>query len=144
MKKSIFTLPVAVVVFIPSMSLGLKGQARQEASFQNSVQPFLAKNCYACHSQKIKMADLNLELLHDSASAGKRPELLDKIVEKLTTGKMPPAGRPAVSKTDVATVTAWIDDLLNGNREPEPGRVTARRLNRVEYNNTIRDLLGVP
>ena len=54
-----------------------------------------------------------------------------------------------LSASDVAAVTGWIrklpgvSDASTSARDADPGRVTARRLNRVEYNNTIRDLLGV-
>jgi len=116
-----------------------------DAAFQKNVQPFIAKNCLACHSEKLKSANLNLELFRDTASAAKQPEIWDKVRQKLNTGKMPPPGQPAVSKSEIAGVTSWIDGLLKGKTtEADPGRVTARRLNRVEYNNTIRDFLGVP
>ena len=59
---------------------------------------------------------------------------------------MPPKGRTAPSPEEIAKVTSWIDGAmarLDKNVKPDPGRVTARRLNRVEYSNTIRDLLAV-
>ena len=63
------------------------------------------------------------------------------MLDKVSTGRMPPPGVPRPAKTDVDAVTRWIETSLG--RVSSPGRVTARRLNRVEYNNTIRDLLGV-
>ncbi|MGH9674815.1 MAG: DUF1592 domain-containing protein [Bryobacteraceae bacterium] len=67
------------------------------------------------------------------------------MLEKLSTGKMPPPGLPAPSGAERSAVIRRIESTLRLNhREVTPGRVTARRLNRVEYNNTIRDLLGVP
>ena len=59
---------------------------------------------------------------------------------------MPPKGRPAPSPEEIAAVTEWFDGQfarLDRSMKPDPGRVTARRLNRAEYNNTIRDLLGI-
>ena len=58
---------------------------------------------------------------------------------------MPPVGLPAPSKPDVEAVTRWIDTVVlrSAPRRDDPGRVLARRLNRVEYNNTVRDLLGI-
>src|SRR5262245_26323463 len=98
-------------------------------------QLFLAKNCVTCHSDKVQTANLNLQ----------RPpsrEVWQKILEKLTTGRMPPPGVPAPPKADVAAVTAWIEGMLGPRaRAADPGRVTARRLNRMEYNYTVRDLL---
>ena len=124
------------------------GQARvaDDASFQKTVQPFLAKNCFACHNEKLKTANLSLEGFHDAASAARQPEVWGKVLDKLSAGKMPPPGLPPIPKAEVAAVTSWIEGMVKqpaANREPDPGRVTAHRLNRVEYNNTIRDLLGV-
>ncbi len=61
---------------------------------------------------------------------------------------MPPKGKPKPSEAELDTIYAWIDaDVLkvdcNPNGPKDPGRVTIRRLNRAEYDNTIRDLVGV-
>ncbi|HYL99503.1 MAG TPA: DUF1592 domain-containing protein, partial [Blastocatellia bacterium] len=77
--------------------------------------------------------------------------VLKKIVQKLKAGEMPPPGMPGPDKADIDKVTGWISDYLKDNgenakqtdRRPIAGRVTAHRLNRTEYNNTVRDLLGV-
>lgn len=109
------------------------------ASFQQTALPFLSKNCFACHNQKVKSGNLNLEAVID-------PQVWDKVLEKVSTGQMPPPGMPAPSHADAVAFTTWIESLLTRSgfsREGEPGRVMARRLNRVEYNNTVRDLLGV-
>jgi hypothetical protein len=115
-------------------------------AFTKAVQPFLSRNCYACHSAQTAMANLDLAGFKSEAEASSRPEVWRKVLEKLTTAKMPPKGQPAPPKAEVAAVSTWIDGLLARNPSPKeqaPGRVTARRLNRVEYNNTVRDLLGV-
>ena len=82
-------------------------------------------------------------------TAVKQVSLWDKVHDKLSAGLMPPPGIPGPSKDEVAAVTGWIEHLPGRaaarlvSAENTPGRVTARRLNRAEYNNTIRDLLGV-
>ncbi|MDQ6705867.1 MAG: DUF1592 domain-containing protein, partial [Acidobacteriota bacterium] len=82
----------------------------------------------------------NLSLERDDLPAA----VWDKVLDKVSTGRMPPPGSPALSSTEVATITAWIKQFLGPAYESTgPGRVTSRRLNRVEYNNTVRDLLGV-
>ena len=116
------------------------------AAFNKDVQPFLAKNCYLCHNDKVTTAGLNLSAYTSDELAARKPEVWDKVLEKLSSGKMPPAGRPVPEKVEVAPVITWIEGVLaraGFSREAQAGRVTARRLNRVEYNNTIRDLLGV-
>ena len=141
---------------MPALSLGLfgcillaglqnvAGQNRQ--TFDSRIRPFLSKNCTGCHNAKLNTANLNLDSFADEASAAKKPELWDKVRDKLVTGKMPPPPAPAPAKEDVAAVTNWIEGVLksSGYASDNPGRVVARRLNRVEYNNTIRDLLAVP
>jgi hypothetical protein len=73
-------------------------------------------------------------------------ETWERMYEKLRTGEMPPKPMPSPKPNDVAAVTQWIEtlfDRVDRVTPPDPGRVTARRLNRYEYNNTVRDLFGV-
>jgi hypothetical protein len=118
----------------------------EKTGFEKSVQPFLKTNCFLCHNEKLKVGGLNLEGYHDAKSALQDREVWEKVVQKLRTGQMPPKGRPAPQPEEIATVTQWFElqfARLDRNMKPDSGRVTARRLNRVEYNNTIRDLVGV-
>jgi len=132
---------------IAAMALAIVPMAAaQDAVYTKTVQPFLATHCLACHNEKLATANLNLAAYANDAAAVKHPEVWDKVLDKLSTGKMPPAGRPVPPKAEVTAVSAWIEGVFtraNYGHEAEAGRVTARRLNRVEYNNTIRDLLGV-
>ncbi len=89
---------------------------------------FLEKNCQKCHQN----------------FGNPSVELWDKVLDKLSTGRMPPPGAPQPAKADVAAVTAWIERLPGRpSVSSDPGRVVSRRLNRAEYNQTVRDLLGV-
>src|SRR5437588_9074861 len=72
-------------------------------------------------------------------------ETWQAVCEQLSAGDMPPEEKPRPSKAEIAQLTSWVKDALSF-RDPgprDPGRVTIHRLNRVEYNNTIRDLVGV-
>src|SRR5947208_1945393 len=109
-----------------------------QSEYAARVLPFLAKNCFACHSDKVKTANLSLE------NPGRSAAIWEKVLDKVSSGRMPPPGSPAPPKPDVAAVTAWIEKSLGRSPQTsEPGRVTSHRLNRAEYNNTVRDLLGV-
>ena len=82
----------------------------------------------------------------DDASALKKRGVWEKVADNLRSGDMPPPGKPRPNADELDTINAWLDAVVfqidcNGPRDP--GRVTLRRLNRAEYNNTIRDLLGV-
>jgi mono/diheme cytochrome c family protein len=116
------------------------------ATFEGTVQPFLARNCQGCHNAKASTAGLNLEALGHAGSVEKDRDRWEQIVSRIKSGAMPPAGMPRPDASAVQAVTHWIEaefsrqDLLI---RPDPGRVIARRLNRAEYSNTVRDLLGV-
>jgi hypothetical protein len=118
------------------------------ASFGKDVVPFLARHCYSCHGGGKSKGDLTLDRYRDEPAVVKDHDVWEKVVEMVQTGEMPPKakGRPRPTLSEVELATGVIDDLLDrfdctGARDD--GRVTIRRLNRVEYNNTIRDLVGV-
>ena len=116
------------------------------AGFRNTVQPFFNKNCALCHSTKLKTGGLDVQAFHGPSDLQGHRELWEQIVEKLKTGEMPPKGLPRPPRADVQAVANWIEaefNRLDNLAPPDPGRVTARRLNRYEYNATIRDLAGV-
>jgi hypothetical protein len=128
------------LVFISLLSVpGLHAQ-----DFQKTVLPFLKQNCFACHNDKLRTGNFSLEVLRDENTGLKRTADWVKVLDKLSAGKMPPSTMPAPPKADIAAVTVWIEKLLGSSTaDSDPGRVTTRRLNRNEYNNTIHDLLGV-
>jgi hypothetical protein len=112
--------------------------------YRDSVQPVLAKYCYSCHSEKAKAGNLSLEALRDPAAAAAHPAVWDKVLDKLSASRMPPSGLPAPTAAERKAVEAWASAVPGvAAAKADGGRVTARRLNRAEYNNTIRDLLGV-
>ena len=101
---------------MPVLSLGLfgciffgwlqdvAGQNRQ--TFDSRIRPFLSKNCTGCHNAKLNTANLDLDSFADEASAAKKPELWEKVRDKLVAGKMPPPPAPAPAKEDLAAVTS--------------------------------------
>src|SRR6266404_3699187 len=95
-----------------SSSTSTAAQVVSEEAFHKDVQPFLAKNCYLCHNEKLSTAGLNLSAFTSAELAERKPEVWDKVLEKLSSGKMPPPGRPAPAKAEIATVSAWIDGVL--------------------------------
>ncbi len=113
-------------------------------TFKDSVQPFLKSHCTFCHNDQLKTADLSFDHYQDEGSALKNAEVWRRVKQMLDRKMMPPAPRPRPSPEEVAVVLDWIDaNLSSEDTQPNPGRVTARRLNRAEYNNTVRDLLGI-
>ncbi len=115
-------------------------------TFEGTVQPFLATYCTACHGAQMQMAELRLDQFGGEEDALRHPGVWDDVLRMTSAGKMPPPGSPRPGVSAVEGVAAWIQSrrgAMAAYRVPRPGRVTARRLNRAEYNNTVRDLLHV-
>ena len=132
------------LVFAPSQWRAQGAQSPTE--FDRSVQPFLARTCYMCHNAELKSGGLNLEALQTASSITQSREIWERVLRKLRAGEMPPKGVPRPNPEELKTVISWIEgEFSRADRlvRPDPGRVTVRRLNRAEYNNTVRDLLGV-
>jgi len=107
---------------------------------------FLTKHCIACHGPQKKKADLVLHTYKDDQSLLADRKIWNKVLEVLQAGEMPPEGRPRPPLAEVEAFTHTVSAVFahadrTGKRDP--GHVTIRRLNRAEYNNTIRDLVGV-
>jgi mono/diheme cytochrome c family protein len=145
-------LAAGVLVFGSQTPQIMLGQAQPQASseeFEKTVAPVLSKSCIACHNDRARMGNLSLQAYTDLSTALAHPEVWQKVLNKLTAGEMPPRNVTPLAAAEVAAVIAWVKSVPGvSDVAPVPstgsaGRVTARRLNRVEYNNTIRDLLGV-
>jgi len=104
----------------------------------------LDRYCVTCHNQRAKTAGLALDAL-DLARVIDRAEVWEKVVRKIRTGAMPPAGLPRPEKALADDVASWLETQLDraALEHPNPGRPTLHRLNRAEYRNAIRDVLGL-
>jgi len=123
-----------------------QAQKAEETAFEKSVLPFFSQNCYLCHNAKLKSGGLNLEAYKTADSITQDRDKWERVLQKLSAGEMPPKGMPRPNEAELKAVVRWIEgEFERADRmvKPDPGRVTARRLNRAEYNNTVRDLLGV-
>jgi mono/diheme cytochrome c family protein len=117
-----------------------------DPSFETVVAPFVQKNCSGCHNDKLKTAGLALTSYHDKAAMLHDRGVWEKVIRRVRLGEMPPKPMPKPSDDSIATVTNWIEDqfeVADRTTPADPGRLTAHRLNRNEYNNTIRDMLAV-
>jgi hypothetical protein len=124
---------------------GAQQDARaQKVIFEKEVKPLLTRYCYPCHGEK-KKGGLDLRIYTDEKSVARDQEVFEKVLKNLQGHEMPPENKPQPTLAERELITRWVTDLFFpcDCRNPDPGRVTIRRLNRVEYNNTIRDLVGV-
>jgi hypothetical protein len=107
---------------------------------------FLNDHCVGCHSAEVKKGGLDLTALRLDATVPADLSLWIRIHDRVTAGEMPPRSRP---RPDAARQKAFVDGLANSIVAAEraalagEGRATLRRLNRNEYENALRDLLGV-
>src|SRR6266702_4348823 len=125
-----------------------KSKSRQltgDAAFQTRIKPVLGKYCFGCHGER-KKGDLDLRVYTDEASVLRDRKTFAKVVKNLQAHEMPPEKKPQPTPEERELITAWIQsEIFKCDCDhPDPGRVTIRRLNRAEYNNTIRDLVSLP
>jgi len=101
-------------------------------------------NCVGCHNDQARTGGLSLSRI-PADNVGANPEIWEKVLYKLRTGQMPPAGttRPAKAALDVAIASLELALDRAAIANPAAGRVGFHRLNRSEYANAVRDLLAV-
>ena len=109
-----------------------------------AVKATVDKYCVTCHSERLKTGGLVLEKM-DVSKPAVSVEVWEKVVKKLRGGAMPPAAAPRPDPATLSGVAAYFSDALDtaATRTPDPGRPVVHRLNRAEYANAVRDLLGV-
>jgi len=112
--------------------------------YRKEVQPILAKYCYDCHADGAKKGNVSFDTMKTEELVGKH-DLWYAVLKNTRTNIMPPAKRDGPTAEEQQVLERWIkyDAFGLNTKDPDPGHVTLRRLNRIEYRNTIRDLLGV-
>jgi hypothetical protein len=120
--------------------------ASEALAFKREIRPLLARYCAGCHGPEKKKADLDLTAFGDEASVLGARKIWKRVQDQLAMREMPPEDRKQPSPQERDFLVEWIDRALDraaALAPAEPGRVVLRRLNRMEYRNTIRDLVGV-
>jgi mono/diheme cytochrome c family protein len=123
-----------------------RAQEQAPNGYAETIAPVLAKYCNGCHGGARPKGWLALDVIKTDADAEKNVKLWLKIVENLRSGEMPPAGKPRPTAAENDRVVHWIEKEMlrvDCTKGRDPGIVSLRRLNKAEYRNTIRDLLGV-
>jgi len=149
----VLNLPTLLVLFllIQPAAAALRSNAGAKRpdriSFANDIAPLLNKYCSDCHGDGEKKGDFALENFPTEEAVFKARKEWEKLLYNVREHEMPPARKktqPTQAERDV--ITGWLEykfAQIDRHIPPDPGRVTIRRLNRSEYNNTIRDLVGV-
>jgi Protein of unknown function (DUF1592)/Protein of unknown function (DUF1588)/Protein of unknown function (DUF1585)/Protein of unknown function (DUF1587)/Protein of unknown function (DUF1595) len=97
-----------------------------------------------CHSDKLKTGGLSLQSA-DMTNIPAGAETWEKVIHKVRLGAMPPQGMPRPDAATMDHFASWLETSIDkaSAAHPNPGRATLHRLNRTEYANAIRDLLGL-
>ena len=115
-----------------------------EASGTAQVRAVLDRYCVTCHNGQLRTTGLMLDAM-DVEHVSEHAEAWEKVVRKLRARAMPPASRPRPDMATYGAVAEVLETALDHTAaaDPNPGRTTTHRLNRTEYANAIRDLLGL-
>ncbi len=117
----------------------------EQARFDRHILPLMTRYCVGCHSGAKPAAELDIRSAKTEADVLKNRPHWERIANAVRGHHMPPPGAATLAQRDRDLISGWIHTTFSRQDCDlrDPGRVTLRRLNRNEYNNTVRDLLGV-
>jgi hypothetical protein len=135
------------LLILPGPGFSQETPPARDKEFDAQVRPLLETYCFACHGPKKQKAKVDFSTARGEGDLARNQPLWLAAVKQLKTRAMPPDDekkQPTDAERD--KLAAWLDaamDRIDERAPRDPGRVTLRRLNRAEYNNTIRDLVGL-
>ena len=118
----------------------------QSVSYEKEVLPLLEEHCFDCHGDGTAKGDISLDSWKSSRERISDIETWKDVLKNVSLKLMPPPKRKSQpSDQERKIITNWIESEVFrlDPDNPDPGRVTIRRLNKQEYNNTVRDLMMV-
>jgi hypothetical protein len=115
-----------------------------DAKFRAEVQPVLEEFCYDCHAEGTQKGKVAFDEFESTDQLLGKRNLWLAVLKNVRAGLMPPEKKPHPNVAQKTAIEKWIkaEVFRIDPTDPDPGRVTVRRLNRIEYRNTIRDLMG--
>jgi hypothetical protein len=132
---------------LPFGSACLAASEALEAEFSEKIRPLLQAYCFGCHGGEKLKGDINIEDYKSLSSVQRNPKFWRNVVDQLGAEEMPPEDEEQPTSAERGQLISWLEkhatkiDLASIPKDP--GRVTIRRLNRTEYNNTMKDLFGI-
>ncbi len=114
------------------------------AEFDDKILPILENHCFTCHGEGEDKGKVSFDTFGSFEELMSQTALWDHALRNLRSSLMPPPKEDRLPGEEMATLVEWIKrvPLKLDPANPDPGRVTLRRLNRIEYRNTIRELTG--
>lgn len=120
--------------------------AEEPAEYQTKIRPVFQKLCFSCHGEKQQKSDLRIDTLNADLVKGNDAETWHDILNRLNLGDMPPQDAAQPTTAERRLLVDWLTRSLQeaaATKRYAKGRIVTRRLTRYEYQNTMRDLLGV-
>lgn len=120
--------------------------AESAVDFTKQIRPILSNLCFECHGEKSQKADLRVDLLNSNLIKGNDAETWHDVLNRVNLGEMPPPKSKQPTQSERRILVDWLTKELRRAalaKRSANGRVRLRRLTRYEYQNTMRDLLGV-
>lgn len=140
-----WTQLLALAIFCAGLSNPVSADDTTTDGRDGLVQGLLKRYCYDCHGDGASEGNLTLDRSAGSAQAAEEPELWWKVLKNVRSGVMPPVDADQPTAEEIRAIADWVKfDVFGINSDdPDPGRLTVRRLNRTEYGHTINDLMGI-
>ena len=135
----LLSIPLAITAFASA------SEPESSERFQKEIKPILTQFCVGCHNTELKKGGIAFDQIDADAAKLENRALWWKTLRMVRAGIMPPKNKPHPEVKQIEQIVSWIKTsaFKIDPLDPDPGRVTVRRLNRTEYRNTIRELLGV-
>ena len=139
--------PVLIAAACCHSSLLLADQSDAAIDYGSEIRPLITKYCSECHGldvqeSNVRLDNLSTDLLKNRATA----ETWHEVLNVLDAGEMPPTDESQPTEAERVMFTEWVRGQVDAAieaRQATDGRVVLRRLNRIEYQNTMTDLLGM-
>lgn len=144
--RRFFCLLFVAAISLQGSKIGAKDGAVTDAEiYESKIKPILVQHCYDCHGYGSAEGNFVLDEFDSTEDAISQPELWWRVVKNLRAGVMPPTEASELSDEELETIYEWVKagPFKIDPENLDPGPVTVRRLNRAEYGNTIRELMGI-
>jgi len=145
MRARIFGFAVVTALLTGGFTFAAPQQAAGAAASPVAAQrAMIDKYCVTCHNTRLKTGGLILEKT-DLTKVAENAEVWEKVAAKLRGSMMPPPGMPRPDSKDLEGLAVWLENEIDRayTAKANPGRVGLHRLNRAEYGNAVRDLVGL-
>lgn len=146
MRRVSIHVAIFFVLFAAADTFAAETDGNVDDVFARDIRPLLNEFCIRCHGPKKPKAGLRLDRLNPDLVSGKSAESWHDVLNRLNLGEMPPEDAPQPDEAQREKLTGWISEALSRYAKAGKstgGRAVLRRLTRYEYDNTLRDLLGI-